>query len=99
MSPGLFLGKNEISRLWHFLNGVQMGMALSGNTKEFVYLHEYKYWYMDNVAGAGTNSIFYHILEICGGDEQAAFDMYFREFEKYLKDYHGVELPDPEEIT
>ena len=97
--PEIFLGKNEISRLRHFLGGMAVGMGVSGNTKKFEYINRFRDWYMENVKGAGTNSPFAHTLERCGGDEQTAFDMFFREFEKYLKEYHGLELPVPEETT
>lgn len=98
-APVIFIGENEISRLKHFISGMSYALDISGSPGSFVYVGEFEIWYMLNAEGAGTKGTCMHMLERCLGDERAAFDMFFREFEKYLKEHHGTELPDIEEIT
>jgi len=97
--PGLMLGKNSLTWLWQHVNGMRRGFQFSGSECRFEYLDGFEKWYLECVLGMSTHNCYTYILDKCGGDEAEAFVRFFREFEKYLKEYHGLELPVPEEIT
>ena len=92
-SCGFLIGRKSLTGLRDFLSGVIAGAEMAGKPFEFKYNNGFRDWYWDNVEESGARGPFGYILEECGGDEAAAFDRFFAEFEEYLLTQHGIKLP------
>lgn len=85
--PGLFLGNNSITALWHFLNGYQaaerdFGVDWKGELfpLRFKYMSEFINIRLECHNNLGWCS---HILTFCNGDEKKALDMFFDLYDEY----------------
>ena len=85
-NPKLWLTEKSITALQNFINGL-----LTAKTKDLVYekgeptFDEFKYWILNKnpkINGIG-NPYSRVILTECDGDEQKAFDLFF----KYLEEF------------
>ena len=85
--PGMFLGNNSITALWHFLNGYQaaqrdIGVCWKGELfpLRFKYMSEFTNIRLDCHNNLGWCS---HILTFCNDDEEKALDMFFGLYDEY----------------
>lgn len=85
--PGMFLGSNSITALWHFLDGYQaaekdMGVSWKGAMfpLRFKYMSEFT-----NIRLECHNNLGWcnNILTFCNGDEKKALDMFFDLYAEY----------------
>lgn len=85
--PGMYLGSNSITALWHFLNGCRFALREAGNEPyelfplDFYFMHEYTklmYGFYESTAGWRN-----HILRNCGNDEEKALFKFFELFDEF----------------
>lgn len=85
--PGMFLGNNSITALWHFLDGyraaeMDLGVCWKGELfpLRFKYMSEFTNIRLDCHNNLGWCN---HILSFCNGDEKRALDMFFDLYDEY----------------
>ncbi len=84
--PGMYLGTNSITALWHFINGFRFALLENGREKrglfplDFSFIHEYAYMLYGGARAAGWRN---NILESVGGDEEKALKRFFEVFDGF----------------
>lgn len=84
--PGMFLGNNSITALWHFLNGYQAAERELGVWQGKLFPLRFKYMSeFTNIRLECHNNLgwYSHILTFCNGDEKKALDMFFDLYDEY----------------
>lgn len=87
--PGMYLGSNSITALWHFLNGYQAAereLAPGGNRElfplSFRYMHEYTGYRLKDHSNLGWSE---QLLRSCDGDEEAALWKFFEFYDGFTR--------------
>lgn len=86
--PGMYLGKNSITALIHFLNGYQAAeRELVGHSGElfplpFRYMHEYTGYRLKN---RSSMDWCYQLLHSCDGDEEAALWKFYEFYDGFIR--------------
>lgn len=100
--PGIYLGSESITALWHFLNGYHAAECDNGIVGEprkklfpldFYFMHSYVEFLLHRSGAAGWCG---NILKACGGNEKAAFNKFFEIYDDFvsigMKGYWKAEL-------
>jgi hypothetical protein len=88
LSPGPSGSSKSISHLRTFLNGIQVGQHLKHDPSV---LDAFTFWICIRYQiTMGASDGFGHILERVGGDDAAAFDLFFELFEEYLQERQRI---------
>ena len=95
--PGMYLGRPSLERLRERLWGMEEAFRLCGQRDQLKYFFAYTQWYQENRVkdGNGYASWFNHMMYTSGLNDEEAFHSFFRGFERWLKEQHGLMLPDP----
>lgn len=101
-TPGIYLGRESITALYHFLNGYHIAEYDNGIVNEprkklfpldFYFMHEYTGFLLHLSAQAGWCG---NILEACGGNEKEAFNRFFEIYDEFvrisMRGYYKAEL-------
>lgn len=85
--PGMFIGSNSITPLFHYLNGFQAAELEYGICRKrklfplsFRYMHEYTEYRLQNRSTIGWCR---QILNSCDGDEEAALQKFFEYYDGF----------------
>ena len=85
--PGMFIGSNSITALFHYLNGYQAAERENGTCRKgelfplpFRYMHEYTGYRLQNRSTAGWCR---QILDSCDGAEDAALQRFFELYDDF----------------
>lgn len=98
--PGLWMGKKSLLSLRDQIFGMRHAFAImQAREKPFGYLEQFVEWYHQHVITehSGYACWWNHLLYISGGFDEAAFDAFFKKFEAYLQEEHGLSLPQARE--
>ena len=88
--PAMYLGSHSITALWQFINGFGCGYS-------FPKIHNFRIGfqeYIENKYIGHQSSMGWHmiLLENVSNDEKQALDLFFEEFEMFLKE-SNIEMP------
>ena len=105
--PGLFLGSDSITALWHFLDGYQAAereYALCWREElfplPFRYFHEYTGYRLHGSSVMGWCQL---ILNACNGEEKTALQNFFEFYDEFMQipverythsEISGIIIPD-----
>ncbi len=85
--PGLYIGGNNITALWHFLNGYRFGQE--SDVENCNELFPLNFRFMGEFTRIQLNSgnrvvgWCHNILDFCNGDEEKAFDKFFELYDEF----------------
>lgn len=98
MRPGMYLGEKSLLSLRDCLYGMHYAFHAFGHDDALKHFYAFVQWYNEEVLhfSAGYACWWNHLMYISGGSASLAFDAFFREFEKYLKEKHDLTLPEAE---
>ncbi len=98
--PGMYLGEKSLLSLRDCLHGMCYAFHAFGQDDALKYFDSFVRWYNAEVLhfSAGYACWWNHLMYISGGSASLAFDMFFREFEKHLKEKHDLTLPNAENL-
>lgn len=88
--PGLYLGSanSSITHLKTLITGFQCGQRLHDDTSV---LDSFTFWVCHHYGVPdGARDWSGHLLERAGGDEAAAFRLFFQHFDEYLKERETI---------
>ena len=88
--PGMWLGRPSISHLQTFIVGYQVGHSCKDDT---MVLDGFEFWVYHRYRHGGSMHWAQVILEQTGGDETAAFRLFFDHFEEFLRERERVGTP------
>ncbi len=96
--PQMYLGKRSLISLRDYYFGMMHAFEIYNYNNQFRLFHLFTDWYTENVIKDlnGYACWWNHMLYISGNDDSYALQVFFIEFEKYLKEYHNLSLPDIE---
>ncbi len=96
--PGMYFGEPSLLSMRDYLNGMKHAFHFCGYEDKFRYFNLFREWYMENVIKDENSYAAWwnHMLYISGNHDRWAFELFFREFEKYLSDVHNLFLPETE---
>ncbi|MDE6567654.1 MAG: hypothetical protein K2K70_07980 [Lachnospiraceae bacterium] len=85
--PGLYIGGNNITALWHFLNGYRFGQESCATKCDNVLL-PLDFKFMDEFTRVQLNcrnslGWCHNILDFCNGDEEKAIDKFFELYDEF----------------
>jgi len=86
--PGMFLGKNHISKLPNFIHGYHFSDSISQRQPDFYFGNNgFLIWYKDKYKP--TEMSFWHdyFLEEADNDDEKALDIFFERLEEYYEWY------------
>lgn len=94
--PGLFLGKPSLLSFRDQLFGMNYAFSFYCQESPFPYYDLFVTWYQEEIIKDlnGYACWWNHMLYTSGNDDAYAFESFFTEFEKYLRDVHHVSLPE-----
>lgn len=97
--PGMFLRKTSLISLRDYIFGMYYVFDIYACENQFEYFGSFTDWYFENVVRDqnGYACWWNHFLYVSGNNDDLAFHNFFREFEKYLKNYHDLCLPELEQ--
>jgi len=97
--PGLFFGEPSLLSFRDLLFGMEYAFCFYCQESPFKYFSLFVTWYHEEIIKDrnGYACWWNHILYISGNDDAYAFESFFREFEKYLRNVHNVCLPEENE--
>ena len=94
--PGLFLGKPSLVSFRDQLFGMNYAFSFYYQESPLKYFNLFVTWYHEEIIKDlnGYACWWNHILYTSGNNDACAFESFFIEFEKYLRDVHNVCLPE-----
>lgn len=94
--PGAWLGRPSLLSLRDQLFGMRYAFDLCGQKNALKYFFSFVKWYEAGQVGNenGFACWWDHMLYISGNNDEQAFDTFFRCFEGYLEEHHGIALPE-----
>lgn len=98
--PGLFLGTTSFLSLRDQLFGMGYAFSFYDNQEDpLKYFSMFVKWYCkeafeDLSSLNGYECWWNHMLYVSGNNDAYAFDLFFKLFERYLRDAHNLYLPD-----
>ena len=94
--PGLFMGKTSLLSFRDLLFGMHYAFSFCCQDSPFRCFDLFVAWYHEEIIKDlnGYACWWNHILYTSGNDDAYAFEAFFIEFEKYLRDVHNVCLPE-----
>ncbi len=95
-SPALYFGKPSLLSLRDCLGGMTLAFSFCHEEEQFRYFNSFVKWYHEEIIKDlnGYACWWNHILYKSGNCDDLAFVNFFRAFERYLREVHGVSLPD-----
>ena len=95
-TPGAYFGKASLLSLRDNLFGMSEAFSYCHCEDNLKYFHSFIQWYNETVLDDknGYACWWNHILYTSGNNDELAFDAFFRKFEEYLNDIHGLGLPE-----
>ena len=94
--PKLYLGATSLLSFRDQLFGMSYAFSFCYKESPFQYFHSFIEWYHKEIIKDinGYACWWNHILYTSGNDDEYAFESFFIEFERYLRDVHNVCLPE-----
>lgn len=94
--PQIYLGKASLLSLRDYIFGMQYAFDFYTEEAQFKYFGLFADWYFENVIKDqnGYACWWNHLLYVSGNYDDLALHAFFREFERYLKDFHNLCLPE-----
>ena len=97
--PALYLGEKSLLSLRDLVGGVEyVFRCINPGDPGLKYLYGFIQWYTDTYIQDqnGYAAWWNHILYKSRNLDSYAFDCFYRYFEEYLDEVHGIALPEPE---
>ena len=94
--PGIFLGKPSLLSFRDQLLGLEYAFSFCNQEHSLKYFRSFVKWYHKEVIkdSNGYACWWNHILYISGNNDVYAFEVFFNNFERYLRDVHNISLPE-----
>lgn len=94
--PGMYFGKKSYDALINYLYGINIGVYLNGGdlNNDIAKIYEFQEWYQNeyNFETSPKENVIEHIRNLTNYDDELAFDLFFREYIKFLNNIYNIDL-------
>lgn len=92
----MYFGKKSYDALINYLYGIRIGVYLNGGSlnNNITKIYEFQEWYQKeyDFHTSPKENVIEHFRNLSNYDDELAFDLFFEEYIKFLKNIYSIDL-------